>query len=301
MAAPVHHPKPPPRLARAQEAAAGGWLAGLPALVDDVCARWKLTAERVVEPGGSSSMTVLVTAADGGRAALKISPPDGSAAAEEAALRRWNGLGAVRVLRSAPDAGALLLERLRGETSLRSLPDAKAMLEAVSVVRRLWVDPGEGHPFPTVGERTAARAALMRAAADDETGPLVDQALRHHGELMAAPGERLLLHGDFRQGIVLASDAERSPWLAVGPEPLVGERAYDLARLVRDRLHDLVASPGAAAITRRRVTRLAESVDLDPDRLRAWSHFRAVESALRNLDQGRTADAEMLLEFATWL
>uniref|UniRef100_UPI00066CE253 aminoglycoside phosphotransferase family protein n=1 Tax=Streptomyces sp. SBT349 TaxID=1580539 RepID=UPI00066CE253 len=153
MTAPVR-PRPPERLARAQKAAAGDWLAALPALADDLLRRWGLTAERVVAPGGRTSMTVLVREAGGGRAALKICAPDAPAGREEAALRRWNGLGAVRVLRAAPDEGALLLERLRGETSLRSLPDAKAMLEAVSAARRLWVDPGEGHPFPTVGERT---------------------------------------------------------------------------------------------------------------------------------------------------
>ncbi|MDT0341076.1 aminoglycoside phosphotransferase family protein [Streptomyces sp. DSM 44938] len=295
-------PLPPQRLARAQGAGAGDWLAGLPALVEKLLGRWELTAERVVAPGGRSSVLVLVREADGGRAALKICAPDAPAALEEAALRHWDGLGAVRLLRSAPEDGALLLERLHCETSLRSLPDAKAMLEAVSTARRLWVEPGPGHPFPSVEARTGRQAELMRAAgAGEETGPLVAEALRTRAELVADAGERLLLHGDFRQGSVLASDAERAPWLAVGPEPVVGERAYDLARLVRDRLHDLVASPGAAAITRRRVTRLAESVEVDPERVRGWALFRAVESGVRHLAAGQRTDGEMLLEFATWL
>ncbi|WP_049576508.1 aminoglycoside phosphotransferase family protein, partial [Streptomyces sp. SBT349] len=152
---------------------------------------------------------------------------------------------------------------------------------------------------------TGGQAELMRAAAgpaaEAGAGELVEEALRLREGLSTGVEERFLLHGDFRQGAVLASDAERSPWLAVGPEPVVGERAYDLARLVRDRLHDLVASSGAAAVTRRRVNRLADSVDVDPERLRAWALFRAVESGLRNLAAGRRADGEMLLEFAAWL
>jgi streptomycin 6-kinase len=293
-------PLPPQRLARAQGADAGEWLARLPALVDELLGRWELTAERIVAPGGRSSVTALVRRADGGPATLKLCAPDAPAGPEEAALRRWNGLGAVRVLRAAAGDGALLLERLHPETSLRSLPDAKATLEAVSTVRRLWVDPGVGHPFPGVAERTGGQAELMRAAAGD-AGPLVDEALALREGLVADAGEALLLHGDFRQGSVLASDAERAPWLAVGPEPVVGERAYDLARLVRDRLHDLMASPGAAAITRRRVARLADSVDTDRERLRAWTLFRAVESGVRNLAAGRRTDGEMLLEFASWV
>ncbi|MFD5320067.1 aminoglycoside phosphotransferase family protein [Streptomyces sp. NPDC127098] len=294
---------PPARLATAGPPEGAEWLAGLPELVAEVLARWELTPERVAAPGGRTSMLVLVGCADGGRAALKICAPWRPAALEEAALRRWDGLGAVRALRHDPAAGALLLERLHGETSLRSLPEAKATLEAVSVVRRLWVDPGEGHPFPTVAGHTAGRAAALRdgalAALDAE--PLVESALAARDELLAGEPERLLLHGDFRQGAVLASDAERAPWLAVGPEPVVGERAYDLARLARDRLHDLVASPGAASITRRRVARLADSVELSAERLRGWALFRAVESAGRALSAGRRSEAEALLEFAAWL
>ncbi|MGP3971326.1 aminoglycoside phosphotransferase family protein [Streptomyces sp. 6N223] len=296
---------PPQRLTRARAADAGDWLAELPRLVAEMLRRWELTPERVVEPGGRSSLTVLVRTADGEPAALKLCAP-GAAALEDAALRRWDGRGAVRSLRCAPRAGALLLERLHGETSLRSLPEARAVLEAVETAHRLWVDPGEGHPFGTVAERTAAQAAAMRAEGPAEAHQLVEEALSLRGGLLGegeegAEGESLLLHGDFRQGAVLASDAPRAPWLAVGPEPVVGERAYDLARLVRDRLHDLVASPGAAAVTRRRVARLAELVEVDPERLRAWAFFRAVESGVRNLAAGRRADGEMLLEFVTWL
>ncbi|WP_059011624.1 aminoglycoside phosphotransferase family protein [Streptomyces specialis] len=292
---------PPRRLARAQPADAASWLAGLPALVGELLRRWELTPERVAAPGGRTSMTVLVRSADGGPAALKICAPAASAALEEAALRRWDGHGAVRVLRAAPAEGALLLERVRGEMALRAPPDAKAMLAAVPAVRKLWVEPGEGHPFPSVAERTGARAAGLRADSPPEARALIDEALRLRAELLAGSDEELLLHGDFRQGAVLASDAERAPWLAVGPEPVVGERAYDLARLVPDRLPDLVAAPGAAALARRRVARLADAVDVDQERLRAWALVRAVESGVADLGAGRRADGEMLLEFASWL
>ncbi|MFR9726955.1 aminoglycoside phosphotransferase family protein [Streptomyces sp. MS19] len=294
---------PPEHLVRAQRAAgADDWLARLPELTGGTARRWELAPERVVAPGGRTSMTVLVRTAGGDAAALKLAAPGAApVAAEEAALRRWDGLGAVRALRADAAAGALLLERLRPGTSLRSLADAKASLEAVSVLRRLWVPPGEGHPFPSVAERTAGQAELMRTAAPPEALPLVTGALDARDELLAGAGGEALLHGDFRQGAVLASDAERAHWLAVGPEPVVGEPAYDLARLARDRLHDLVASAGAASATRRRVTRLANSVDLDPDRLRGWALFRAVASAARAYGTGRPGEGEMLLEFATWL
>ncbi|MBR7677802.1 kinase [Streptomyces daliensis] len=291
---------------------ADDWLGALPGLLERTLERWELTAERVVSPGGRSSLVALVRRSDGAPAALKLLAPDTVSPRERteretAALERWNGWGAVRVLGAAPEDGALLLERLHGEVSLRSLPEAKAMLEAVSAVRRLWVEPSSssspasGVALETVAEHTEAEVAFLRECAPGEAAPLVDEALELRASLLEAPPEHVLLHGDFRQGSVLGADAERAPWLAVGPEPLVGERAYDLARLVRDRLHDLVASPGAGAATRRRINKLADSLDVDRERLRGWTLYRAVESGVRHAAGGAREDAELLLEFAGWL
>ncbi|MGH3311113.1 MAG: aminoglycoside phosphotransferase family protein [Streptomyces sp.] len=287
--------------------AAGEWLAELPALLERTLERWELTPERVVAPGGRSSLMALVRQADGTPAALKLLAPYGYGAGERAereraALTRWNGWGAVRLLRADTTAGALLLERLHGEMSLRSLPEAKAMLEAASAARRLWVSPGDaGDAVGTVAAHTAAGSAFLRRSTPEEVWPLRDEALELRDALLTEPPEEVLLHGDFRQGAVLAADAERAPWLAAGPDPLLGERAYDLARLVRDRLHDLVASPGAASATRRRLHKLADSLEVDRDRLRGWSLYRAVESGVRHLSGGNREDGEILLEFAGWL
>lgn len=218
---------------------------------------------------------------------------------ERDALAHWNGWGAVQLLDEAGE-GALVLERLHSEVSLRSLPEAKSLLEAAGTVRKLWVEPPAGHGFETVAERTAAQASAMEYhRADAAAGELAAAALAAREELVAADTETLLLHGNFRQGKVLAGD--RAPWLAVGPEPLVGERAYDLARLVRDRVEDLVAASSGASAARRRVNKLADSLDLDRERLLGWTLFRAVESGTRALTAGRRQDAELLLEFASWL
>lgn len=49
------------------------------------------------------------------------------------------------------------------------------------------------------------------------------------------------------------------------------------------------------------MNRLADSLEVDRDRLRGWTVFRAVESGVRALAAGRRRDAELLLEFAAWL
>jgi len=279
------------------------WLDRLPRLAALRLRDWELTPERVVTPGGRGGLVVLVRQADDTPAALKFPVPGPGQGDEAAALAHWNGWGAARLLRASPEDGALLIERLQSAVSLRSLPEAKALLEAAGTVRRLWVPPPAEDSFGTVEERTGAAAEVLPTLASGawavDVRPLADEALELRSGLTAQPPERLLLHGDFRQGKVLAG--ERTPWLAVGPRPVVGERAYDLARLVLDRCEDLAAGPGPAAAARRRIAKLADSLDVDRDRLRGWSLFRAVETGLRHGAAGDRRRAELLLEFAGWL
>ncbi|MFE0100974.1 aminoglycoside phosphotransferase family protein [Streptomyces sp. NPDC059009] len=301
--------EPPPRLVRAlgeahREAADPGtdtWLATLPELTRQAVQERELTVERVQVPGGRSSLVLLVRRQDGTPAVLKLVPPRSRPDSERAALAHWGGLGAARLLDDGgPSAdGSLLIERLHSDVSVRSLPEAKALLEAAGTLRRLWVAPPPDHRIETVAERTGRQAEAMAASSDAEVAPLVEAALAARDELLAAPVEERLLHGTFRQSKVLAGD--RMPWHAVGPDPVVGECAFDLARLVRDRVEDLIASPSGPSITRRRVKRLAESLDVEQERLRGWTLFRAVESGVRARRVGREQDAELLLEFAGWL
>lgn len=299
--------EPPERLVRtigAWEGEAGrAWLARLPALVAGYLERWGLTVERVFAAGGQISMIVLVRTADGTPAVLKAGMITRESAQEHAALAHWDGRGAVRLLRTDPAEGVLLLERLQADVSLRSLAEPKAMLEAAEVLHRLWVPPADGHPFPTVEEYAGELVEQLLGRRDQpyarDAQPLIDEALALHAELTATAPEAVLLHGDYHHGNVLA--AERMPWLAIDPKPLVGERAYDLAWLVRDRLDTLAAQPGSRAAARRRLAQLASTLEVDPDRLRGWTVFRAVQAGVWSFAVGDAEYGELLLEFAAWL
>ncbi|NUS15179.1 MAG: phosphotransferase [Streptomyces sp.] len=315
MGSAAHHgqaadgPQPPERLVRtvtAWEGDAGRvWLALLPARVARLLDRWELTVERVVAAGGQISMIVLVRTADGEPAVLKVGMVNRETEHEHAALAHWAGRGAARLLRAAPDEGAMLLERLQADVSLRSLAEPKALLEAEGVLQRLWVPPAEDHPFRTVAAATGELAELLgtrrSAAYAADAAPLIDEALALQAELAGSAGqvEAVLLHGDYHQGNVLAG--ERVPWLAIDPKPLVGERAFDLAWLARDRLPTLAAQPGSRSTARRRIAKLADALEVDAERLRGWSVFRAVEAGVWYLSVGGREDGELLLEFASWL
>ncbi|MFJ8628841.1 aminoglycoside phosphotransferase family protein [Kitasatospora sp. NPDC093550] len=283
--------------------AAHEWLATLPTIAAAHLDAWDLTLERVLDPGGSLSLIAYVHRDDLSPAVLKAGLVTPETAHEHAALTHWAGRGAVLLLAADPAQGVLLLERLHGEIPLRSLAESKAMLEATSLLHRLWVElPGE-HPFPTVAQQVPATAARVEEhrshPAATAAQPLITEALDTARGLGESTGESFLLHGDFHHGNVLAAD--RAPWLAIDPRPLVGERAYDLARLVLDRADTLLGSPGVPAAVRRRLHQLSDALGVDQDRLRGWALFRAVDLALRALTANRTEDAELHLELANSL
>jgi streptomycin 6-kinase len=288
----------------AWEGAAGAaWLTSLPQLVRDCLDRWKLTLERVFEPGGQISLVLYVRRADDSPAVLKLGLPSPEADLEHAALAHWDGRGAVRLFEAAPEHRAMLLERLHGEVPLLSLVESKAMLEAAGTLQRLWVAPPERHSFTRVHERVAELTKELRRQRDlparTELRPLLDEALSLADDLLADSTEEVLLHGDFHHGNVLA--AERSPWLAIDPKPLVGERAYDLAWLAQDRLETLAGVAGPQAAARRRLQRLSDAVDVDRDRLRGWTLFRTVAAGIWSLEVGDPHRAALCLEFAAML
>ncbi|MFF7638473.1 aminoglycoside phosphotransferase family protein [Kitasatospora sp. NPDC008050] len=286
-------------LARQGEAGAD-WLAALPDRIARQLERWELTLDRVAEPGGRLSLIGYVRRADNTPAVLKAGLVTAETAQEPAALAHWAGRGAVLLLDADPPEGFLLLERLHGEIPLRSLAEAKAMLEACGLLQRLWSDPGPHHSFGSVAEHVAVRSQWLAEhpalAQELDAGPLVEAAVRTAAELLDSAEETFLLHGDFHHGNVMAAD--RSPWLAIDPQPLVGERAFDLAWLAQDRKETLAAAPGPEGALRRRLRRLAEAVEVDLERLRGWVLFRSVAAGLASLAAGDRAAAELYLEFA---
>src|SRR5690606_3195551 len=108
-------------------------------LVAELLAEWSL------RPGaelwhGWCALVVPVTTRAGGPAVLKVSVPDEETAPEHHALQRWQGRGAVRMLRADPRRNAMLLERLE-RTDLGDAWGAAAGEVVAGPYRDLHVPP----------------------------------------------------------------------------------------------------------------------------------------------------------------
>ena len=90
--------------------------------------------------------------------------------------------------------------------------------------------------------------------------------------------------------------AERAPWLAVDPQGVVGEPAFEAAALLRNPLAHVRNWPDLAPRTARRLDILAERTGLDRQRLAGWALAGAVLSAWWNVeDHGRFDPTELRL------
>ena len=275
------------------------WLERLPRLVGECAEAWGLEVEPAY-PGSHVSLVAPVTRADGSHAVLKIIFPDEESEHEPDALEHWDGRGAVRLLVSDRDRRALLVERCEPGTELWRLDDEdEANRIAAGVLRRLWRPAPADHPFRPLADETRSWATELRAVWEHLGRPfereLVDEAVWLALELGTSQGEAVVLHQDYHGGNVLR--AEREGWLAIDPKPLVGEREFDAASLLRDRREELANDPRPQRRVQRRLDQLAAELELDRERMRGWGIVHALAWGVSGIGK---VEKDML-DCARWL
>ncbi|MFC4068756.1 aminoglycoside phosphotransferase family protein [Actinoplanes subglobosus] len=258
------------------------WLAGLPELVAEQCARRRLTIDG--EPMHGSNALVVPVIRDGEQLVLRLAPPGGDVGGQIGALRFWGGRGTVRLVDGDAEAGVMLLERL-GTTSLRDVPVDEAMHVLGGLMRRLAV-PVPVH-VPGTGAAVAARMATLGEEWHRHRRPF-DEGVLHQaltiGDRLARSTAATAVNGDLHSEQVLRAD--REPWLVVDPVLMRGDMAFDLGRVLWTRL-DEMAVPGEVMRCFDIVVRAA---GVDRDHGRDWVLFRAVDYWLWGLGAGLTED-----------
>jgi streptomycin 6-kinase len=274
------------------------WLESLPSLVEACAERWSLEVGAAFEDA-HVSLVAPVEVDDGTRAVLKVNFPEPESEREPDALRHWNGRGAVRLLAYDEGFRALLVERCEPGSQLWSVTDdEEATRIAMGVLARLWRPVPEQHDFVALSD-AAARWSVEVPRDWERLGRpfdrrLLDEAVSAYLELGPDPREPVVLHQDFHGGNVLR--AEREPWLAIDPKPLVGEREFDAASLLRDRRWLLGRADDALRV-RRRLDLLSSELELDRERMRRWgiAHALAWGISERKVEHDMIECARLLL------
>ncbi len=238
-----------------------------------------------------ASLAMPVAAGDGTEAVLKVQFPDRESRHEADALTLWNGDGAARLLAHDTVRSALLIERCRPGTPLAELEPDAALDVACELLPRLLVPAGP--PFATLADEAQRWSEVLQVDWEATGRPfpraLLDAALDAIATLAPSQPEAVLVNQDLHALNILA--AERQPWLVIDPKPLIGERAFGIAALVRG---------GELGHSRtqmlRRLDRLTADLGIDRDRARGWC---LAQTLAWGLDEGG-AEPEHV-EVARWL
>jgi streptomycin 6-kinase len=200
---------------------------------------------------------------------LKVSMPHMEAAHEIDGLRFWDGDPTVLLLEADEAGDAMLLERCKPGTWLRSVPEPDQDVIIAGLLRRLWRVPPPSHPFRPLAEMIAIRVEESR---DNEAqwldAGLVRDGLQMFEDLVRAPeAGQVLLATDLHAGNVLR--AERELWLVIDPKPFVGDPAYDATQHLMNCEERMLSRPIET------IERFAELLEVDAERVQRWMFARA--------------------------
>jgi len=265
------------------------WLAELPALIDEASRRWGLTHITPVENLSYNFVAYADQPAPSGAqrsrgVVLKLGVPNPELTSEMAALRCFDGDGAVRLLEADPERGMCLLERLHPGEMLAALADDDQRTHlAADVMLRLWRPAPQGLPFIKLSDWFAGLDGL-RPRFGGGTGSfpkrILEMAEALIPELFTTSSPPLLIHGDLHHFNILSSGRG---WLAIDPKGVIGPPEYEVGPLLLNPWNEIKGAD-AIRITERRIAILSERLGFPRQRLRDWAVCHAVLSAWWNIE-----------------
>jgi streptomycin 6-kinase len=271
------------------------WIDALPNLVNALCRQWGLVVDG---PAMHGYLGLVVPVRRGAEpCVLKISWLGESTTNETAALRAWDGRGAVRLLEVESSHNAMLLERLDHTRSLNDVPIGEALGIAGRLLRRLAIPAPDGLRLSRTWAEESAHNLLERWERYGRPMPrhLLDQARDMAIQLGGGSTANLLVNFDLHYVDVLAG--RREPWLAVDPIVVIGDPEFGIAQLLWRRLEDIEEHGGLAHHFRV----LTEAAELDPALARAWTLVRCIDYWLWGLSVGLTYDPARCERIVNWL
>lgn len=254
-------------------------------IFNDYLGRWSLTPDG--DPIVTHSSRLLPVLQGDVPAMLKI-----AVEAEEKfgglLMSWWAGQGAARVL--AHEGEALLMERAEDNILLADLARngdddeaSRIICGTIAVLHsRIGRPPFDLIPLAKWFEDLAPTAI--------ERGGILATCAATASELLAAPREVAVLHGDIHHQNIL--DFGPRGWLAIDPKRLQGERGFDYANLFCNPDPETAVTPGRLV---RQVDVVVEAAGLERKRLLQWIVAWAGLSAVWWLQDGEPPEGEHIV------
>jgi streptomycin 6-kinase len=268
------------------------WLENVGDVVSALADEWELTLSRQ-RSGGTASVVIEATTADGKEAALKMCVPGlDPMFSELRVLLSANGRGYARVFRYDKSREAILLERLGSQLAELGVGIDRQYEIICSTLLKAWAPLPEGETFTTGAEKAQSLAKFIETAWRDLGRPCSEhtiQIARAYAEIRARafdPASAVVAHGDAHAWNLLV-DPRGGPegFKFVDPDGLFVERAYDLGISIRELSSDLLVGD-VAAVGHSRCRQLGKLAGVDATAIWQWGFIERCANGLLWLVQG---------------
>ncbi len=282
------------------------WLDALPDLVAGLERDWGITAGDALH-GGSAGLVARAVNAAGEAVVLKVgSPAHDNFANEVAVLRIAAGRGYAKLLNHDEPRRAMLLELLGPKLHDLGLPVPSRIEIICDILREAWRPASDPNGFRSGAQKARHLASLITGWRPQLGEPcserVVSQAMAFATDRERAfdPARAVLLHGDAHDHNALQT-LDGVGFKFVDPDPLFGERAYDVAISMRSWTDELLAGdPARDGIDR--CTQLADLTGEPRCAIWQWGFLERVSSGLFLLVLGRLEEGQRMLAVAeTWV
>lgn len=257
-----------------------------------VFSEWKLTNPSLIADT-NSSLVYRCDAPDGSRLILKNLKPTGLREAKGFDYLDWrDGCGAVRLLARQGNCGLL---QDGGSMRLKDLHDkngdAAANAVILNVVKRLHAPGNKPVPASLISmrEHFAALYAVAGSTPDDTLAEPLRWAVDLLEELLTSQMVAIPLHGDIHHENIVSHDG--SHWLAIDPQGLVGDPAYEVANVFGNPLNaqSLVLNADRAKAL---ISTFGAGLDLPEARILGFAAVHAAVSVCWSLRGGSDLETD---------
>lgn len=267
------------------------WLLRLPAIIEYLIRTWNLGSVSTINNLTYNYVASALTK-DGTTVMLKVCFDYNVWHNQTSALEIFNGHGSVMLIAKNAEYHAMLLEAAQPGTSLKSYfpeSDNEASVIAANVINKLHSNQPKAITVSLQKLDTWIRALYNQELTKILPKEHVYTAQKLSSELIASQSQQIILHADLHHDNILM--AQRESWLAIDPHGVVGEAAYEPGAFIRN--------PSADRLTRQiityRIDAFSDILNLDRNRISAWTYVQAVLSVCWSIEDNMEYAAGLAL------
>lgn len=238
------------------------WIESLEQTVETYLQKWELTSEGPVD-NLSYNYVLKVTDSNRTPLILKLGVPNFDTRNEMVTLQVYGGDGCAKLVKSDPENGVMLLERLVPGRMLSAESDEMVVLEKFIKVWKVIRRPvPDGTATPSLTRWFEGLTRYRNAGEGPISLEHVQLAEEFFQQIMETSEGPQLLHGDLHHENILYS--EQKGWMAIDPKGVAGDSYFDVISFL---INQLESKPDRKSTLRLRVDTISEQMGLDRGRL----------------------------------